>query len=244
MNSAATIAIPAGYVPGPMHAFSRGWDPQTTSPILPTVFIVDDDINVQQSLELLVRAQGWQAQVCDSAREFLARPRSLVPCSLILAFSSADSGGLEAQKRIARECAQMPIIVIADYADVRTTVQAMKAGADDFLVKPCSDEQLVAAMRHGLARSRAALDRSMELRDLRSCYALLSPRERQVMALVVSGLLNKQAATELGISEVTVKAHRGQVMQKMKADSFAHLVNMGSRLRITKPMTPSVVTTW
>jgi FixJ family two-component response regulator len=128
----------------------------------------------------------------------------------------------------------MPIIVITDYGNIPTTVQAMKAGAIDFLVKPFSDEVLAAAIRQGLVRSRVALDRGMEMRDLRKCYASLSPREQQVMALVVSGLLNKQVGAELGISEITVKAHRGQVMQKMKAGSFAHLVNMASRLRITK----------
>jgi FixJ family two-component response regulator len=158
----------------------------------------------------------------------------LVPSSLILAFSPTDLSGLEVQKRIARECPEMPIIVITDNGDIPTTVQAMKAGAVDFFVKPFKDEVLAAAIRQGLVRSRTALDRGMEMRELRSCYASLSPREQQVMALVVSGLLNKQVGAELGISEITVKAHRGQVMQKMKASSFAHLVNMASRLRITK----------
>jgi FixJ family two-component response regulator len=201
--------------------------------------VVDDDIDSQQSLELLIRSQGWQPEICDSPQEFLARPRSLAPSSMILAFSYADSNGLEAQKRIARECAQMPIIVITDRGDTPTAVQAMKAGAVDFLVKPFNAEPLVAAIRQSLARSRAALDRHRELHHLRSCHALLSPREQQVMALVVTGLLNKQVGTELGISEITVKAHRGQVMQKMKADSFAHLVTMASKLRIAKPMTLS-----
>jgi FixJ family two-component response regulator len=162
MSTAATIAIPMGYPPGPIHAFSRGLDPQTTSHTAPTVFIVDDDIDVRQSLELLIRSQGWQPQVCDSAREFLAQPRSLVPSCMILAFSSTDSDGLEMQKKIARECAEMPVIVIADYGDTRTTVQAMKAGAVDFLLKPCSAELLVAAIRQSLVRSRASLDRCKE----------------------------------------------------------------------------------
>jgi FixJ family two-component response regulator len=152
-----------------------------------------------------------------------------------------DSNGIELQKRIARECAEIPIIVIADYEDISTAVQAMKAGAVDFLVKPFSDELLAAAIRQGLGRSRSALDRGMEMRDLRNCYASLTPREQQVMALVVTGLLNKQAGGELGISEITVKAHRGQVMQKMRAASFAHLVNMALKLRITKVMTPSAI---
>lgn len=234
MSLAATIAIPTGRALGPIHAFSRNLDPQTTSQVTPKVFVVDDDINIQQSLELLILSQGWQPQICDSAQEFLVRPRSLVPSCIIFAFSSANSNGLEVQKRIARECAEMPIIVIADYGDVPTTVQAMKAGAVDFLVKPFRDEPLVAAIRQGIARSRAALERGMEMRDLRSCYAKLTAREQQVMALVVTGLLNKQVGGELGISEITVKAHRGQVMQKMKANSFAHLVNIASRLRAAR----------
>jgi FixJ family two-component response regulator len=227
-----------------MHAFGRDLDLRASSQIEPTVFVVEDDIDTQQSLELLIRAQGWRSQTCDSAREFLSRPRPFVPSCLILAFSARDSNGLEVQKRIARECAEIPIIVIADYKDIPTTVQAMKAGAVDFLVKPFRDELLVAALRQGIARSRAALDRGMEMRDLRSCYAKLTTREQQVMALVVSGLLNKQAGGELGISEITVKAHRGQVMQKMRAASFAHLVNMASKLRITKSVTPSAIPVW
>lgn len=188
---------------------------------------------------MLILSRGWQPQTCASVREFLVQSRPLVPSSLILAFSSTDSNSLEIQKRIAREWTEVPIIVIADYEDIPTTVQAMKAGAVDFLVKPFSNEQLVAAIRQSLLRSRAALDRQMEMRDLRSHYALLTPREQQVMALVVSGLLNKQVGGELGISEITVKAHRGQVMQKMKARSFAHLVNMASRLRVMRSLMPN-----
>jgi FixJ family two-component response regulator len=217
-----------------MHALGQDLNPRISSHTTPRVFVVDDNIYSRQSLKLLICSYGWQPQIYDSAREFLARPRPLVPSSLILAFSPTDSSGLEVQKRIVRECPEMPIIVITDYGDIPTTVQAMKAGAVDFFVKPFKDEVLAAAIRQSLVRSRAALDRGMEMRDLRNCYAALSPREQQVMALVVSGLLNKQVGAELGISEITVKAHRGQVMQKMKADSFAHLVNMASRLRITK----------
>jgi FixJ family two-component response regulator len=219
-------------------------DPPTTSHTAPTVFVVEDDICVRESLELLIRSQGWEPQSCDSAREFLGRPRPFVPSALILAFSSTDSNGIELQKRITRECAEIPIIVIADYEDISTAVQAMKAGAVDFLVKPFSDELLAAAIRQGLGRSRSALDRGMEMRDLRNCYASLTPREQQVMALVVTGLLNKQAGGELGISEITVKAHRGQVMQKMRAASFAHLVNMALKLRITKFVTPTAISVW
>jgi FixJ family two-component response regulator len=241
MSSAATLALPTGSASYPVHALGRDLASRTTSHTSPPVFVVENDNNSRQSLELLIRSQGWEPQSCDSAREFLARPRTLVPSALIFAFSSTDSNGVELQKRIARECAEIPIIVIADYEDIPTTVQAMKAGAVDFLVKPFSDEMLVAAIRQSLVRSRAALDRATEMRDLRNCYASLTPREQQVMILVVSGLLNKQAGTELCISEITVKAHRGQVMQKMKANSFAHLVNMALRLRITGYVTPSAM---
>ena len=242
MSSAATIAISTGSTRCPVHTLRCNSDPlpPLASHIAPTVFVVDDNLLIRKSLELLILSQGWQPQICGSVREFVAQPRPFVPSSLILAFSSTDSNGLEAQKRIAKECAEIPIVVIADYEDIPTTVQAMKAGAVDFLVKPFSDELLVAAIRQSLSRSRAALERGMEMRDLRNCYALLTPREQQVMALVVSGLLNKQVGGELGISEITVKAHRGQVMQKMKAGSFAHLVNMASRLRVTRSMAASI----
>lgn len=241
MSSAATIAIPLGSTPGPIHLLSRDWEPQTTSHDVPTVFVVDDDIYIRQLLEALIRSQGWQAQSCGSAREFLALPRPFAPSCLILAFSSTDSNGLEIQKRIARECAETPIIITTDFEDIPTTVQAMRAGAVDFMMKPFSVELLVAAIHQSLARSRAALDRGIEMRELRNCYASLTPREQQVLALVASGLPNKQVGGELGISEITVKAHRGQVMQKMKAESFAHLINMTLRLRIRRPLTPSTI---
>jgi FixJ family two-component response regulator len=241
MSSAATIAIPMASMPSPIHALSLDLGPQTISYDAPTVFVVDDDIYIQQALELLIRSQGWQPRIYDSAQEFLAQPRSVVPSCLILAFSSTDPNGLEVQKRLAKEFATIPIIIIADYEDIPTTVQAMRAGAADFFLKPCSDGLLMTAIRQGLARSRAALDRGVEIRGLRNCYASLTPREQQVMALVAAGLPNKLVGGELGISEITVKAHRGQVMQKMKADSFAHLVNIASRLRLTRSLTPSAV---
>ena len=241
MSSTATIVSPTANSFSPIHALSRDLDLRSTSDAAPAVFVVDDDIHIQQSLELLILSQGWEPHICGSAREFLARPRRFVPSSLILAFTSTDSSGLEVQKTITRECAEIPVIVTADYGDIPTTVQAMKTGAVDFFVKPFSDELLLVAIRQGLVRSRAALDRGMEMRDLRNGYASLTPREQQVMALVVSGLLNKEVGGELGISEITVKAHRGQVMQKMRARSFAHLVNMASRLRIKRSLTPSAV---
>jgi FixJ family two-component response regulator len=232
MSSAATITISTRSTPIPIHGYGHDLYPITNPDTAPTVFVVDHDIHVRQSLELLIRSQGWEPQTCDSVSEFLARPRPSVPSCLILAFSSTDSNGLEAQKRIAKECADTPIVIIADYGDIPTTVQAMKTGAVDFLVKPFGDELLLAAIGQSLARSRAALERGVGMRDLRNCFALLTAREQQVMALVVTGLLNKEVGAELGISEITVKAHRGNVTRKMKAESFVHLVNMASRLRI------------
>jgi FixJ family two-component response regulator len=236
MSSPATIAITSASTAASIHAISRGVDLRTVSHAAPPVFVVDEDVEVRQSLERLIRSQGWEPQTCASTQEFLSQPRQLAPSCLILAFSSRDSNGLQVQRRIARECAEMPIIVIADYEHIPTAVESIKAGAVDFLVKPFGDELLLAAIRQSLARSRAALDRGVEMRDLRHRYASLSPREQQVMALVVCGLLNKQVGAQLGITEITVKAHRGQVMQKMRADSFAHLVNMALKLRITKPL--------
>lgn len=204
------------------------------SAAMPIVFIVDDDISVRESLELLIQTQGWQPEVFSSAGEFLDRPRTLVPSCLILDLSLPGLDGLELQKRIAVERTVLPIIFITGYGDVPKTVQAMKAGAVEFLTKPFNDEVLLTAVRQALERSRLALSYDTEMQDLRDRYASLTPRERQVMALVVSGLLNKQVGGELGISEITVKAHRGQVMQKMKADSLAALVKMAAKLRIAQ----------
>jgi FixJ family two-component response regulator len=198
----------------------------------PTVFVVDDDVSVRESLESLIRCEGWQPETYASAQEFLARPRDLVPSCLILDVSLPGLNGLELQKRVAVERTHMPIIFITGYGDVPMTVRAMKAGAQEFLTKPFSDDVLLAAIRHAIERSRVALGREIEMQALRACYASLTGRERQVMALVVSGMLNKQAGTELGISEITVKAHRGEVMEKMKADSLPDLVKMAARLRI------------
>ncbi len=197
----------------------------------PIVFVVDDDISVRESVELLIRCEGWQPETFASAQEFLTRPRALVPSCLVLDFSLPGLNGLELQKRVAVERSDMPIIFITGYGDVPITVQAMKAGAVEFLTKPFSDDVLVSAIRAALERSRVALSQQAEIRALRDRYASLTRRERQVMALVVSGLLNKQIGGELGISEITVKAHRGKVMQKMKADSLADLVRMAAKLR-------------
>lgn len=198
----------------------------------PIVFVVDDDVSVRESLELLIRSEGWQPQLFESAQEFLTLPRALVPNCLVLDVSLPGLNGLDLQKRIADKRNDMPIIFITGYGDVPTTVKAMKAGAVEFLTKPFNDDVLLSAIRQALERSQAALTREAEMRVLRDCYASLTHRERQVMALVVSGLLNKQIGGELGISEITVKAHRGQVMQKMKAGSLADLVKMAARLRL------------
>ncbi len=201
------------------------------SSIGPIVFVVDDDISVRESLELLIRCQGWQAETFSSGQEFLARPRTWVPSCLVLDFSLPGLNGLELQKRIAVERMDMPIIFITGYRDVPMTVQAMKAGAVEFLTKPFGDDELLTAIRAALERSRVALSQEAQMRVLRDRYESLSCRERQVMSLVVSGLLNKQIGGELSISEITVKAHRGKVMQKMKAESLADLVRMAETLR-------------
>jgi FixJ family two-component response regulator len=200
----------------------------------PIVFIVDDDISVRESLELLIRSAGWKPETFASAPEFLVRSRTLVPSCLVLDVALPDLSGLDLQKLVADRI-DMPIIFITGYGDVPMTVQAMKAGAVEFLTKPFRDDVLLTAIQHAIGRSQTALSQEAALRTLRDRHASLTRREREVMALVVSGLLNKQVGGELGISEITVKAHRGQVMRKMKADSLADLVTMAATLRLAPP---------
>ena len=198
----------------------------------PIVFVVDDDVSVRESLESLIRFAGWQPETFASAQEFLSRPRVHAPSCLVLDVNLPDLNGLDLQKRVATDRVDMPIIFITGYGDVPMTVQAMKGGAVEFLTKPLGDDVLLSAIRHAIERSQVALGQEAEIRALRDRHASLSRREREVMALVVSGLLNKQVGGELGISEITVKAHRGKVMRKMKAGSFADLVNMAARLNL------------
>ena len=204
----------------------------------PIVFVVDDDISVRESLELLIKFAGWQPETFASATEFLARPRITLPCCLVLDVSLPDLNGLELQKLIASERTYMPIIFITGHGDVPMTVKAMKAGAVEFLTKPFDDEVLLSAIRHAIKRSAAVLDDQAEIRSLRSSYELLTPREQDVMRLVVAGMLNKQIGLQLGISEITVKAHRGKMMQKMKADSVADLVKTAVKLGLTPAKNP------
>ena len=203
----------------------------------PIVFVVDDDISVRESLELLIRSEGWEPETFASAQEFLARPRVLVPSCLVLDVSLPGLNGLELQKRVAIERTDVPIIFITGYGDVPMTVQAMKAGAVEFLTKPFGMEALLSAIHGAIERSRVSLAQEAGLQDLRDRYESVTARERQVMALVVRGDLNKQIAFELGLSEITVKVHRGRVMRKMEATSLADLVNMSARLRDTAAST-------
>ena len=211
--------------------------PPAMSHDTPIVFVVDDDISVRESLESLIRFAGWEPETFASAREFLARPRVLTPNCLVLDVSLPDLNGLDLHKLVA-DRTDMPVIFITGYGDIPMTVRAMKAGAVEFLTKPFDDEVLLGAIRQAIERSTDALGSEAEIQALRDCYASLTPRERQVMALVVSGLLNKQVGLRLGISEITVKAHRGRVMQKMKADSLADLVKTAERLRLAPAGNP------
>ena len=202
------------------------------------VFVVDDDVSVRESVELLIKFAGWQPETFASAKDFLARPRISTPCCLVLDVSLPDLNGLELQKLIASERTDMPIIFITGHGDVPMTVQAMKAGAVEFLTKPFDDEVLLSAIRHALKRSAAVLDDQAEITAMRNTYESLTPREQDVMRLVVAGMLNKQIGLKLGISEITVKAHRGKMMQKMKVNSVADLVKTAVKLGLAPAKNP------
>jgi FixJ family two-component response regulator len=198
------------------------------------VFVVDDDASYRGFLKALVESAGWRSEAFANAREFLCRPQALVPSCVLLDVGLPDIGGLDVQQRLV-DRSHMPIIFITGQADVAVTVRAMKAGAAEFLIKPCPNDVLLEAVGHAMQRSTATLCLQAEMQALRARYAALSARERDVMALVVAGRLNKQVGSELGISEITVKAHRGKMMRKMNARSLPHLVTMAARLGLGQP---------
>src|SRR5262245_32510170 len=205
--------------------------------LTPIVFVVDDDVSIRESLEVLIRDAGWEPETYATAREFLARPAAARPSCLVLDMSLPDLSGLDLQVLIERNRKSLRIMFITGYGDIPTSVRAMKAGAVEFLAKPFDEGPLLEAIDSALDRSRVDLEREAKLQVLRGCYESLTVREQQVMGLVVSGLLNKQVGQELGISEITVKAHRGRVMQKMNADSLATLVKMAGKLGVDNAST-------
>ena len=200
--------------------------------VTPIVFVVDDDASARESLASLIRSAGWHPKLLSSAQQFLVLPRIHAPCCLLLDVDLPDLSGLDLQQRVS-DRTDMPIIFIADRSDVSTTVKAMKAGAVEFLMKPFRNDVIRNAMRDALERSRVALRHEAGMSVLRGHLAALTRREREVMELVLSGLLNKQIAAKLGITEITVKVHRGSMMRKMGADSLLDLVKIATRLRLT-----------
>lgn len=199
---------------------------------VPIVFVVDDDISVRESLELMIRSAGWQPELFASARAFLAYPRPSVPCCLVLDVNMPDLNGLDLQTSIGAGRPDMPIVFISGYQSIPTTVRAMKAGATEFLTKPLDDDALLGVIDDALQRSASVLAREQELNTLKHAFDSLTSREREVLLMVVAGRLNKQIAGALGISEITVKAHRGKVMRKMKARSLPDLVKMAALLDV------------
>ena len=228
----SSAAISPGYASSAL-ILGCGLKSSLVSDATPIVYVLDEDASLRESLELLIHREGWRPETFAWAEEFLTHSRALVPSCLVLDVSLQGFNGLDLQKRIAIDRPDMPIIFIADKVDIPTTVQAMKAGAVEFFMKPFRDDLLLSSIREALERSRVVIGHEAEMQSIRDRFALLTTRERQVMALVVSGLLNKQVGGELGISEITVKAHRGQAMQKMRANSLADLVKMAARLRLT-----------
>jgi len=196
------------------------------------IAIVDDDLSVREGLETLIRSAGWRVETFASAQEFLARPRDEAPSCLILDLQLPGLSGLDLQKRMAELELEIPIVFLTGHGNIPASVQAMKAGAVEFLTKPFDEQELLRAIEEAIERDRLLRQRHGEMRELKGRYNSLTAREQEVMQQVVSGLLNKQVAAELKISEVTVKVHRGQVMRKMRADSLADLVRMGDKLGI------------
>jgi FixJ family two-component response regulator len=238
MTSTETTATLRNVAPSRIHLLGH----QLNTQIASTIFVVDNDVSAREPLELLLRTAGWEVQTFASGHEFLARPRiAATPSCLILDVSLPDFSGLELQRQIASERRDIPVIFISSCCDFETIVKAMKAGAVDFLTKPFNPQSVLNATREAIKRSEIVHNRESELDQLRAGYRLLTPREREVLTLIVSGMANKQVGGELGITEITVKMHRGNVMRKMKADSFAQLVNMASRLRVARSVTPSAV---
>lgn len=229
----SSVAISPGYATNSAQVLGRGFKSSFAPDTTPIVFILDEDASVPESLELLIRAEGWRCETYASAQEFLKCPPAAVPNCLVLDASLPGPNVLDLQKRVAIDRPGTPIIFIAGRIDVPTTVKAMKAGAVGVFTKPFSEDAMLSSLREALEHSRAVIAHEAEMQPLRNYYTSLSRREREVMTLVVSGLLNKQVGGELGISEITVKAHRGQVMQKMKANSLADLVKMAARLSLT-----------
>ena len=221
--------------------FATGLRSCSMARAIPIVFVVDDDISIRESLESLIARAGWRPELLACAQEFLASPRPTSPSCLVLDVNLPDLNGLKLQERIAGERTDMPIIFITGHGDIPMSVQAMKAGAVEFLTKPFTPEVLLNSIRSALERSRACLDAEASMQALRDRHNSLSRREREVMALVVRGRLNKQVGGELGISEITVKKHRGQAMRKMHAKSVLELVSIATRLNletVDKTVTP------